>query len=155
MKNKLLIFVLPMLVLAFVSCKDEVEDPGSSVITPEIKIEVTNITDSGADISLRKLEGLIATYKIVAGYLVSDVTGGADNENELKALVEENGATVTVPYSGKATGLQPDSEYISVAVGYGASGNPVCLDYVVFTTKELAGTVSNKNSAGELNESVW
>lgn len=155
MKNKLLIFVLPMLMLAFVSCKDEVEEPEPSIVVPEIKLEVTNITDGGADISLRKVVGLISTYKIVQGYPVGDLTDGPDNEDELKALIGENGLTVTVPYSGKATGLHPDTEYVSIAVGYGSTGNPICIDYVVFRTKELAGAISNENSAGELEESVW
>lgn len=155
MKNKFFIFVLPMLVLAFVSCKDEGDEPEPSVITPEIKVEATNITDNGADISLTKVGGLISTYKIVHGYPVSDLKIGPDNEDELKTLVGENGLTVTVPYSGKATGLQPDTEYISAAVGYGSSGNPICVHYVAFTTKELPGTISNENSAGELDELVW
>lgn len=154
MKNKLFIFVLPMLVLAFSSCKDEADEPEPSVISPEIKVEITNITDSGADISLKRVGGLISTYKIVAGYPVSDLTS-PDNEDELKTVVGEKGLTVTVPYSGKATGLHPDTEYISIAVGYGSTGNPICVHSVVFSTKELAGTISNENSAGELNESVW
>lgn len=155
MKNKLLFFVFPMLILAFVTCKDEVEVPEPSIVIPEIKVEVANITDSGGDISLTKVIGLISTYKIVQAYPVSALTGGANNEEELKTLVGEDGVTVTVPYAGKATGLQPDTEYITVAVGYGSTGNPICIDYVAFTTSELAGAISNENSAGELEELVW
>ena len=144
-----------MIVSAFVSCKDESDEPEPNIIIPEIKVEVANITDSGADISLTRKSGLISTYKIIHGYPVSNLKMGTDNEDELKTLVGENGLTVTVPYSGKATGLKPYKEYITVAVGYSSSGKPICTHHVPFTTNELAGAISEENSAGELEELTW
>jgi hypothetical protein len=144
-----------MLVLTIGSCKDGGEEPESSIIIPEIKVEVTNITDSGADISVTKVKGIISAYKVVQSYPVSDLTIDPTNDEALKSFVGENGQVITVPYSGRATGLQPETEHICAVAGYGASETPICVHYVVFTTTELPGSISNENSAGELEESVW
>ena len=155
MKNKTFIFVLSMLFLAFTSCKDEGAELEPNILYPVIKLEIANITDSGADIVLKKQVGLVTSYKIITDYLTSDLPSGTSDEEALKALVTEKGVVVTAPYSGKSVGLQPDTEYVTVAVGFGASGAPICIDHVVYTTAELPGAISNDNSVGELDQLVW
>lgn len=154
MKKYLSILMAVAIATLFVSCtKNEEPEDDDEVIS--FTLNVTNIADNQATITVDLTEGTNHGGMIIEGMKNADVDVNLESENQLIKYVRQNGVNIDFPYTHTLTGLKTETEMFTAVIVFKSNGLAVTPQYKIWTAEGAYDWWSEGSEAGSLDENEW